>query len=71
MVAPTFLFLTGRWLQAIASMLLAALLPVVVARLWSIDNPALALMTMLMLPLPSFALMFATIGGVVRVARKS
>lgn len=64
LVAPTFLVIAGRIALAGATMLLAALLPVLFVRLTSIDSPAAGLITMLMLPLPMLVLILAAINRV-------
>ena len=70
LVAPTFLIITGRLALAGTSMLLAAMLPIMLAWFGNIDNPAPPLMTMLMLPLPVVLLSWAALRGLARRLRR-
>ena len=71
LLAPTFLIISGRLALASGAMLLAAFLPLLSAWLGNIDNPALPLMTLMLLPLPAILLLFASVRGLSRLLQPS
>ena len=71
LIAPTFLIIAGRLALASSGMLLAAFIPWSMAWLGNIDNPALPLMTLVLLPLPLMLLLFASVRGISRLLRPS